>query len=61
LPWSVKTVDNYSIENAKKILDEDHYDLEKPKERILEFIAVLNLTGQAKKQILCFVGPAGSW
>lgn len=59
LPWSVKTVDNYSIENAKKILDEDHYDLEKPKERILEFIAVLNLTGQAKKQILCFVGPPG--
>lgn len=59
LPWSVKTVDNYSIEHAQKILDEDHYDLEKPKERILEFIAVLNLTGQAKKQILCFVGPPG--
>ncbi len=59
LPWSTKTEDNFSIQNAKKILDEDHYDLEKPKERILEYIAVLNLAGSLKKQILCFVGPPG--
>lgn len=59
LPWDKKTKDNFDIENAKNILDEDHYDLEKPKERILEFIAILNLSGRAKKQILCFVGPPG--
>ena len=59
LPWDYKTQDNFDIENAKNILDADHYDLEKPKERILEFIAILNLSGQTKKQILCFVGPPG--
>ncbi|MCX7879528.1 MAG: endopeptidase La [Ignavibacteria bacterium] len=59
LPWSVKTDDNFSIEHVKKILDEDHYDLDKPKERILEYIAVLNLAGSLKRQILCFVGPPG--
>lgn len=59
LPWSTKTEDNFSIEHVKKILDEDHYDLEKPKERILEYIAVLNVAGNLKRQILCFVGPPG--
>ena len=59
IPWKKKTNDNLDIEHVKKILDEDHYDLEKPKERILEFIAVLNLVGNLKKQILCFVGPPG--
>ena len=59
MPWKKKTNDNLDIEHVKKILDEDHYDLEKPKERILEFIAVLNLVGNLKKQILCFVGPPG--
>jgi len=59
LPWQKKTQDNCSIEHVRTILDEDHYDLEKPKERILEYIAVLNLTGNLKKQILCFVGPPG--
>ncbi len=59
LPWSTKTEDNFSIEHVKKILDEDHYDLEKPKERILEYIAVLNVAGSLKRQILCFVGPPG--
>lgn len=59
LPWKTKTDDNLDIEHVRKILDEDHYDLEKPKERILEFIAVLNLAGTLKRQILCFVGPPG--
>ncbi len=59
LPWSIKTEDNFSIEHVKKILDEDHYNLEKPKERILEYIAVLNVAGSLKRQILCFVGPPG--
>jgi ATP-dependent Lon protease len=59
LPWKKRTDDNFSINHVKEILDEDHYDLEKPKERILEYIAVLNLSGSLKKQILCFVGPPG--
>jgi ATP-dependent Lon protease len=59
VPWSKKTTDNLNIEHVKKILDEDHYDLEKPKERITEFIAILNLAGTIKRQILCFVGPPG--
>ncbi len=59
LPWFKKTDDDLDIEHVKKILDEDHYNLEKPKERILEFIAILNLVGSLKKQILCFVGPPG--
>lgn len=59
LPWITKTEDNFSIEHVHKILDEDHYNLEKPKERILEYIAVLNLAGNLKRQILCFVGPPG--
>jgi ATP-dependent Lon protease len=59
LPWVQRTEDDMDIEHVKKILDEDHYNLEKPKERILEFIAVLNLVGSLKKQILCFVGPPG--
>ncbi len=59
LPWNNFTLDNIDVEHVKKILDEDHYDLEKPKERILEYIAVLNLVGNLKKQILCFVGPPG--
>ncbi len=59
VPWSNKTMDNLNIEHVKNILDEDHYNLEKPKERITEFIAVLNLAGSIKRQILCFVGPPG--
>ena len=59
VPWTNRTKDNLDIEHVRKILDEDHYDLEKPKDRILEFIAILNLAGQLKKQILCFVGPPG--
>jgi len=59
LPWSVKTSDNLDIENAKKILDEDHFGLEKPKERILEYLAVRKLSASMKGPILCFVGPPG--
>ncbi len=59
VPWSNFTNDNYDINYVKKILDQDHYDLEKPKERILEFIAILNIIGKLKKQIICLVGPPG--
>lgn len=59
LPWKKKTKDNLDIEHVKTILDEDHFGLEKPKERILEHIAVLNLVKEMRGQILCFVGPPG--
>lgn len=59
IPWFNRTEDNLEINHVKKILDEDHYALEKPKERIQEFIAILNLAGNVKRQILCFVGPPG--
>ena len=59
LPWNNKTKDNLNIDVVKKILDEDHYDLEKPKERILEYISLLHFTDKIKKQIICFVGPPG--
>ncbi len=59
VPWNKKTKDILDIENVRKILDEDHYGLEKPKERIVEHIAVLNLVKEMKGQILCFVGPPG--
>ncbi len=59
LPWSVTTRDKLDIKRARKILDEDHYDLEKIKERIIEFIAVRKLNRKVKGPILCFVGPPG--
>jgi ATP-dependent Lon protease len=59
LPWSVRSEDNLDITNVRQVLDADHYDLEKPKARILEYISVLNLTGSMRGQILCFVGPPG--
>ncbi|MCB0732197.1 MAG: endopeptidase La, partial [Ignavibacteriae bacterium] len=59
VPWYKKTKDNLDISNVRKILDEDHYGLDKPKERIVEHIAVLNLVKEMKGQILCFVGPPG--
>ncbi|NOZ55169.1 MAG: endopeptidase La [Calditrichaeota bacterium] len=59
LPWSVSTEDNLDIKRAKKILDEDHYDLERVKERILEFLAVRKLKQDMKGPILAFVGPPG--
>ncbi len=59
LPWSVSTEDNLEIPHARQILDEDHYDLEKIKDRILEFLAVRKLKNDSKGPILCFVGPPG--
>lgn len=59
VPWHRRTKDNLDINHVKKILDEDHYGLEKPKDRIVEHIAVLNLVKQMRGQILCFVGPPG--
>jgi ATP-dependent Lon protease len=59
VPWVKRTKDNLSIEHVREILDEDHFGLEKPKERILEHIAVLNLVKEMRGQILCFVGPPG--
>lgn len=59
LPWGVESEDNNDIENARKILDEDHYGLEKIKERILEFLAVRQLTDEKREPIICLVGPPG--
>ncbi len=59
LPWSKGTQDVLEIQKAKKVLDEDHYDLEKVKERILEHLAVRKLKQDMKGPILCFVGPPG--
>jgi ATP-dependent Lon protease len=59
LPWSVVSEDSRNIDRAREILDEDHYDIEKVKERILEFLAVHALKQSLKGPILCFVGPPG--
>jgi ATP-dependent Lon protease len=59
LPWHKRTRDNLDIANAERILDEDHYGLEKAKERILEHLAVLKLVRKLKGQIICLVGPPG--
>lgn len=59
LPWNEITEDNFDLKRAKKILDEDHYGLDKIKDRILEYLAVLKLKGDMKSPILCFVGPPG--
>jgi len=59
LPWSKKSTDNLDIKAAAKVLNEDHYDLEKVKERILEYLAVRKLKDKMKGPILCFVGPPG--
>jgi ATP-dependent Lon protease len=59
LPWSDFTKDNFDLKRAQKILDEDHFGLEKIKERILEYLAVLKLKGNMKSPILCLVGPPG--
>ncbi|MFC1538237.1 endopeptidase La [Candidatus Latescibacterota bacterium] len=60
LPWKKRTHDNLDIKKAKRILDEDHYGLDKPKERILEHLAVLKMTKSNKGPILCFSGPPGT-
>jgi ATP-dependent Lon protease len=60
LPWAKSTEDNLDVERAKQILEEDHYDLEKVKERILDYLAVRKLKKDMKGPILCFVGPPGT-
>ena len=59
LPWSVETEDNLDIGHAREVLDTDHYDLEKIKDRILEYLAVRKLNPDSRGPILCFVGPPG--
>ncbi|HXE73965.1 MAG TPA: endopeptidase La, partial [Candidatus Nitrosotenuis sp.] len=59
LPWTVTTTDNMDLRRARQVLDEDHYGLEKVKDRILEHLAVMKLNPQARAPILCFVGPPG--
>lgn len=59
LPWEEYTYDNYDLNRAEEVLDNDHYGMKKIKERILEYLAVLKLKGDFKSPILCFVGPPG--
>jgi ATP-dependent Lon protease len=59
LPWDKSTEDNLDLKHARKVLDEDHYDIEQVKDRILEFLAVRRLKPDARGTILCFVGPPG--
>ncbi|MES2779379.1 MAG: endopeptidase La [Bacteroidota bacterium] len=59
LPWDAYTKDNFDLKRAQKVLDEDHFGLEKIKDRILEYLAVLKLKGNMKSPILCLVGPPG--
>ena len=59
LPWGNISEDNLDLKNAQKVLDEDHYGLEKVKERIIEYLAVLKLKGDMKSPILCLYGPPG--
>ena len=60
LPWNETTKDNLDIKKAEKILDDDHYGLEKPKKRIIEYLAVRKLKPESKGPILCFAGPPGT-
>jgi ATP-dependent Lon protease len=60
LPWNQSTKDRLNIKNAQRVLDEDHYDLEKVKKRIIEYLAVRKLKPASKGPILCFVGPPGT-
>jgi ATP-dependent Lon protease len=59
LPWDKSTEDNLDLKHAKQVLDEDHYDIEQVKDRIIEFLAVRRLKPDARGSILCFVGPPG--
>jgi ATP-dependent Lon protease len=59
IPWAKSTKDNLNIKSAKKVLNDDHFDLEKVKERILEYLSVRKLKSKMKGPILCFIGPPG--
>jgi len=59
VPWTARTEDRLDIAEARRILDEDHYGLDKPKERVIEYLAVRKLAPQSKGPILCFIGPPG--
>ncbi|MDP6431607.1 MAG: endopeptidase La [SAR324 cluster bacterium] len=59
MPWEIRTEDNFDLKQAEQILDEDHYGLEKIKERIIEYLAVASLKGKLKGPILCLNGPPG--
>jgi ATP-dependent Lon protease len=59
MPWSISAPDNLDLHRAKKVLDEDHYNLEKVKDRILEYLSVQKLKKKMKGPILCFIGPPG--
>ena len=59
LPWNISTEDHFDVAKAEDVLEEDHYGLEKVKKRILEYLAVQQLTQESKGPILCFVGPPG--
>jgi ATP-dependent Lon protease len=59
LPWDTTTVDNLDLKHARSVLDEDHYDIEQVKDRIIEFLAVRKLKPDARGSILCFIGPPG--
>lgn len=60
LPWGVQTEDNFDLDNAQRILDEEHYGLEKVKERVMEYLAICQKKKETKGPILCFVGPPGT-
>ena len=59
LPWNEYTKDNFNLKNAQKVLDRDHFGMEKVKERIIEHLAVLKLKGDLKSPIICLYGPPG--
>jgi ATP-dependent Lon protease len=59
LPWDVSTEDNFDLKHARKVLDDDHYDIEKVKDRLIEFLAVRKLKPDARGTILCLLGPPG--
>ena len=60
LPWNKMSVDNKDLDHAAQVLDDDHYGLKDVKERILEFLAVRNLTSKGESPIICLVGPPGT-
>lgn len=60
LPWGVRTEDNFDLDNAQRTLDDEHFGLDKVKERIMEYLAVCQKKKDIKGPILCFVGPPGT-